>query len=173
MRRALALSALLAALPAAVPRPAAAATFVATTVEHVARTSDAVARGHVVRTEARTTKEGRIVTDVEIAIDSAWKGTPEATVRVVVPGGRLPGIAARVDGAPTFAPGEDVVVFLARGEKVWHVNGLALGKFRVVGGEARPSVDGAAVLPRALPSGEREVGTMPVAELERRVRAAR
>ncbi len=176
MRRALALAApCVVLLAAAASRPAAAATFAATSVEEVARTSDAVVRGRVAGTAARATKDGRIVTEVEIAVGAAWKGAPGTTVRVVVPGGRLPGVAMRVDAAPAFAVGEEVVVFLSRGGTTWYVNGLALGKFRVDRGEAHPASAGAAVLPRAapLPRGEREVGAMPVAELERRVKAAR
>jgi hypothetical protein len=169
MRR-LALAALLSTAAAG---PAAAATFVATSVEEVARGSDAVLRGRVVDTASRATRDGRIVTEVEVAVDAAWKGAAEPTVRVVVPGGRLPRLAMRVDAAPTFAAGEEVVVFVVRRGAAWHVNGLALGKFAVVGGEARPSLGGAVVLPRALAVGEKRVGAMPVAELERRVRAAR
>ncbi|HEX9049602.1 MAG TPA: hypothetical protein VF841_03630 [Anaeromyxobacter sp.] len=174
MRRVLAFAALI-VLASAAPGRAAAATFVATSVEEVARTSDAVVRGRVARTAARATRDGRIVTEVEIAVRDAWKGAPAATVRVVVPGGRLPGVAMRVDAAPSFAPGEEVVVFLSRGGEIWYVNGLALGKFRVDGASARPALGGAAVLPRPVPlaAGERQVGPMPVAELERRVRAAR
>ncbi len=172
MRRVLALAALGALLAAG---RAAAATFAATSVEEVARTSDAVVRGRVERTAARATRDGRIVTEVEIAVREAWKGAPDATVRVVVPGGRLPGLAMRVDAAPTFEEGDDVVVFLSRGARAWYVNGLALGKFRVDGADARPELAGSVVVPRAapLPAGERQVGAMPVAELERRVRAAR
>ncbi len=174
MRRVLAHVALI-ALAAAAAGPAAAATFAATSVEEVARTSDAVVRGRVARTAARATRDGRIVTEVEVAVREAWKGAPQATVRVVVPGGRLPGVAMRVDAAPTFEPGEEVVVFLSRGGNIWYVNGLALGKFRVDGPEARPGLGGAAVLPRAvpLPATEKQVGPMTVSELERRVRAAR
>lgn len=174
MRRPLALAALCAALvAAAAARPAAAATFVATSVEEVARGSDAVVRGRVVATAARRTRDGRIVTEVDVAVNAAWKGDAGSTVRLVVPGGRLPGLAMRVDAAPTFAAGEEVVVFVVRRGTAWHVNGLALGKFGVVGAEARPSLGGAVVLPRALATGEKAVGAMAVAELERRVRAAR
>jgi hypothetical protein len=170
MRRVLAAVAFLAAAA-----PAAAAVFAATTVEGMTRRSDAVVRGRVLATAARPTRDGRIVTEVEVAVDQAWKGEPGGTVRIVVPGGRLPNVAMRVDAAPTFAPGEEVVVFLSRGGPVWHVSGLALGKFRVERDAARPSLEGADVVPPAspLPEGEREVGPMPVAELERRVRAAR
>jgi hypothetical protein len=173
MRRTLALAAVGIALGAAAPVLGRAATFAATTVEHVARTSDAVVRGTVASAVARPTRDGRIVTEVEIAVASAWKGAPGRMIRVVVPGGTLPDVAMHVDGAPRFTPGEEVVAFVNRRGPAWHVNGRALGKFRVSGDEALPSVDGHALLPRPLPPGEREVGPMPLAELERRVRAAR
>jgi hypothetical protein len=152
---------------------AGAATFVAMSVEEVARSSHAVVRGVVLGREARLTADGRIVTEVEIAVSSAWKGATEGAVRVVVPGGSLGWIALSVDAAPTFEDGEEVVVFLARHGRGWSVAGHALGKFAVRGDEARPALGEARLLPRALASGERLVGTMPVAELERRVRSAR
>jgi hypothetical protein len=153
--------------------PAAATTFVASSVEEMARSSEAVVHGRVIATAARATGDGRIVTDVDVAVASAWKGAPEETVRLVVPGGSLGWIALRVEGAPTFAQGEEVVVFAGREGRAWRVNGYALGKYRVVGGEARPAVGSARVLPRALTAGERAVGPMSLAELERRVRSAR
>lgn len=167
MRRTLAAALLLVAAPAL------AATFVATSVEEVARTSDAVVRGRVVRRESRATADARIVTEAEIAVESAWKGAPGKTVRVVVPGGSLGTIAMRVDAAPTFADGEEVVLFLVREGRAWRVNGWALGKYRVEGDEARPGLEAAAILPRALAAGERAVGPMKAAELEKRVRVAR
>jgi hypothetical protein len=167
MRRLLALSFL------AIAAPGAASTFVAASVEEVARSSEAVVRGRVVAAAARTTRDGRIVTDVDVEVASAWKGAPDRTVRIVVPGGSLGWIALRVEGAPTFAPGEEVVVFLSREGPSWRVNGYGQGKYRIVGGEARPGLGATEVVPRALRSGERLVGPMAVAELERRVRAVR
>jgi hypothetical protein len=167
MRRTLAAALLLAAAPAA------STTFVETTVEEAARASEAVVRGRVLTTESRVTVEGRIVTDVEISVADAWKGAPGATVQVVVPGGQAGALALKVDAAPTFEPGEEVVVFLVRRGNAWRVSGHALGKYRVVGDEARPSLDGAKIVPRSLPAGERAVGPMRVEELARRVRATR
>jgi len=158
---------------AAIAATAAASTFVAATVEEVARSSEAVVRGRVVAAAGRSTRDGRIVTDVDVEVASAWKGAPERTLRVVVPGGSLGWIALRVEGAPTFAPGEEVVVFLSREGRAWRVNGYGQGKYRVVGAEARPGLGGAEVVGRAVARGERLVGAMPVDELERRVRAAR
>lgn len=169
MRRTLPLLWLLAAAA-----PASAATFVTTSVEEAARSSEAVVRGHVRSATGRVTAGGRrVVTDVEIVVDSAWKGEPGATVHVVVPGGSTPTLGMWVDAAPTFTPGEEVVVFLGRRGPGWTVMGLALGKYHVEGGDASPAVAGAQVLPRALAAGERATGPMPVDELERRVRSAR
>jgi hypothetical protein len=164
----------LAALLVACTAPAGAATFVATSVEESARASDAVVRGRVVSAESRLTRDGRgVVTEVEIAVDEAWKGAPDGTVKLTVPGGRVGRIAQRVDAAASFEPGEEVVVFLARRGETWWVMGHALGKYRVEAGEARSAVEGSQVLPRALSADERAVGTMSVVELERRVRGAR
>jgi hypothetical protein len=158
----------------AVAIPASAATFVTTSVEEAARSSEAVVRGRVVSAVSRVTPDGRrVVTDVELAVDSAWKGAPGAKVRVVVPGGTTPKLGMFVDAAPTFTPGEEVVVFLGRQGTGWRVMGQALGKYRVDGVAAAPGLENAQVLPRALPPGERAAGPMPVAELERRVRSAR
>lgn len=145
-----------------------------TTVEEVARTADAVVRGRVERQASRWSRDGRrILTDVDVVVDSAWKGAPPRRVRVTVSGGRVGRIAQRVDAAPAFEDGEDVVIFLARRGTGWRVAGLALGKFRVDGGTARPSIEGVTFAPRPRPAGERLVGELPVAELERRVREAR
>jgi hypothetical protein len=167
MRRSLALALMLSAAPAA------AATFVATTVETVARSSAAVVRGTVVGREARVTDDGRIVTLVRIAVTGAWKGEPDDLVTVVVAGGVVGRVGQWTDGAPSFEDGEDVVVFLAREGPTFTVSGHALGKYRVSRGEAHPDLDRAAILPRATPAGERLVGPMSVAELERRVWAQR
>jgi hypothetical protein len=168
MRRALTAALLLAAAPAG------AALFAATSVEEAARSSDAVVRGTVVSVRPRLAAGGRrVMTDVEIAVASAWKGAPGETVRVVVPGGATAGLAMSVDGAPEFEEGEDVVVFLGRAGDAWQVMGLALGKYRVEGPDARPGFHPDDVAPRPLARGERAAGPMAVAELERRVRAAR
>jgi len=173
MRRALAAFALVSLVSLAAP--AVAATFFATSVEEMARTSDAVVRGRVLGTASRFTRDGRIVTEVELLVDGAWKGAPERTVRLVVPGGRVGRIAMSVDAAPGFEEGEEVVVFLSRRGPAWYVNGHALGKYRIERSEARSALvpGGARVLSRRLAAGERVVETMGVAELERRVRSAR
>jgi hypothetical protein len=167
------LAAALVLLASVAAGPATAATFVAPTVEGLARSSEVVVRGRVLDLASRAAPVGRIVTEVEVLVSSAWKGAPDATLRFVVPGGRAGGLVLRVDSAPTFEPGEEVVLFLSRSGAAWRVNGQALGKFRVEGSEARPGLGDARVLPSTPAAGERLVGAMPVDELERRVRAAR
>jgi hypothetical protein len=168
VRRALALGLVLAALPAA------AAVFRSITVEEGARTSDAVVRGRVEQRTSRFSKDrSTIVTDVVVSVASAWKGDPGARVTVTVPGGEVGDQGIWVDGAPTFAAGEEVVVFLARRGAGWNVNGLALGKYRVEGERVHPELGNARVVASPVRAGEALVAEMSVAELEARVRAAK
>jgi hypothetical protein len=170
---ALALAACLAALAALAPAPAQATTFLETSVEELARGSEVVVRGRVLGRTSRW-HGGRIVTSVRVAVASAWKGAPGAELEVVVPGGRVGDLAQHVAGSPTFRADEEVVVFAARSAPdTLEVTGLALGKFRVEGGVARPQLEGARVELRPLAAGERASGAMPVEELEARVRATR
>lgn len=168
MHRALALSLALAALPAA------AAQFRSATVEEATRSSDAVVRGTVERRVSRYTDGGsRIETDVEIAVASAWKGEPGARVVVTVPGGEIGEVGMWVDGAPVLDDGEEVVLFLFRRGDRWHVNGLALGKFRVAGADARPQVPPEGMVRAPIRAGELALQPLSVSELERRVKATR
>jgi hypothetical protein len=168
---ALLLGALLAALAAPLPALATAAERVS--VEALARASDAVVRGRVERRASRRVGP-RIYTDVEVRAADVWRGGAPAVVKVVVPGGVVDGIGQRVDGAPSFTPGEEVVVFLSAGLRgEFRVNGLAQGKFRVEAGLVRPDLSGTVFLGGEAARGERIVEAMSVDELERRVREAR
>jgi hypothetical protein len=155
--------------------PAAAALFKAASVEEAARTSDAVVRGKVVGKASRFAPGSeRIVTDIEVAVASTWKGTGARTVTVTVPGGMVGDRGQLVDAAPTFDVGEEVVLFLARRGPSWHVNGLALGKWTVAGASATPAVHADDLRnPQALRAGEALIAPMSVADLERRVRGAK
>jgi hypothetical protein len=163
---------LLASLLAGVPRATPAATFLETSVEETARTSQAVVRGVVERTRSRWAGS-RIVTEVTVRVTGTWKGQPDDRLILLVPGGTVGDLAQTVDAAPTFEDGEEVVVFAGRRGRTWRVNGLALGKYRVEGGVATPGTGGARFERRALAAGERAVGRMSVAELESRVRSAK
>ncbi len=163
---------LLASLLAGAPCAVRAATFLETSVEETARTSETVVRGVVERVSARWAGT-RIVTEVVVRVASAWKGRPGERLTLLVPGGAVGEIAQDVDAAPTFEEGEEVVVFAGRRGHSYRVNGLALGKYRIADGMATPRTEGARIAPRGLAAGERAVGRMSVAELERRVRSVR
>ena len=157
----------------ALPLSAAASVFRSASVEEVARASDAVVHGRVERRESFATRDGRtFLTWVEIGVTSAWKGVPGARVRVLVPGGQVGRLAQRVDGAPEFQDGEEVVVFLSRRADFWELNGLALGAYHVRQGRAAPDLSGVDLAPASLRAGERAVGEMALDELRRRVAGA-
>lgn len=157
------------AAPPVVP----AAVFLETSVEDVARTSDAVLRGRVASRTSFFTRDRRaILTEVVIVVAEAWKGAPPAEVRVIVPGGTVGDLAQRVDAVPSFRDGEDAVVFLSRRGEHWELNGFALAKYRVDGARAVPDLRGALFQGSAVKPGERRVGEMDVGELRRRVAEA-
>jgi hypothetical protein len=166
---------LLAALAAAQAMPVRASQAFEVSVETLAREYDLVVRGRVGAVRSSWSEAGgRIFTVAEVAPSAAWRGRPPATLRVLVPGGVVGRIGQRVDGAPTFVRGEDVVLFLAPAEAGFHrVSGLAQGKFTVVGDEARPDRSGIQFVGNRVGPGQRAAGPMPVAELERRVRSIR
>jgi len=160
----------------AVAGPSLAAVALPLSVEELARGSDAVVRGKVAKTTCRWSSDGRrILTYAEVDTGSVWRGSAPARATVVVPGGEIGDIGQRVDGAPTFTQGEEVVLFLGKtGDSAYHVRGLAQGKFSVGQGTASPAFGGTAfVRGKALAAGERRAEAMPVEELERRVRAAK
>ncbi len=74
----------------------------------------------------------RIDTIVTVEAGSYLKGGPGETVTFRVPGGQIGRYRNVVIGAPSFAPGEEAVLFLsAPGPSVAHVFGLSQGVFRV------------------------------------------
>ncbi len=110
-----------------------------------------------------------------------WKGEAPLTLTVKQPGGVRDGIQIKVAGVRSFADNEETVLFLrpsmaADGTMV--VVGLMQGNFRVL-----RNASGAATVANGVRDvlsyspAERAVGTyrggsMPLAELERRVRKA-
>jgi hypothetical protein len=157
----------------ALAAPAGAAVAVAASVEDLAAESDAVLRGRVESRAARWTEDRRhLRTEVVLVVNERWRGVAPERVVVVVPGGVLGDVGQRVDGAPAFEDREEVVVFLRRlPGGAFRVHGLAQGKFRVEGAEARPDLRRLRVADGALRAGQRRVEAMPLEELARRVKA--
>jgi hypothetical protein len=167
MRKLTILAALLAASPAL------AAEAVALSVEGLTRSSDAVVRGTVREATSALSADGRrVFTFVDVDVEETWRGQDRRTVRVIVPGGEVGEIGQRVDGAPRFAVGEDVVVFLNGAEAgAFRVAGLAQGKFRVAAARATPDLSHTVMSASLVAEGERASESMSLAELEQRVRS--
>ncbi len=119
-------------LVAVLATSAQATTVLALDLPRLTHASDAVVHAKVERVEARwSTDHSRIVTDVELVVVEPLKGTPGARVVLRQPGGNLGRVGQRVEGAPVFVPGEEVVVFLEAQGPDFTVTGLSQGKFRV------------------------------------------
>jgi hypothetical protein len=111
-----------------------ASTQMALDVPALTQGADWVVHGQVLRTEPRWIPgTGRLVTTVEVSVEEVMKGTAmHSTVQVVLPGGTLGGICQHVIGTPAFAPGDEVVLFLAKGGEGPRLVGLSQGGFRVL-----------------------------------------
>jgi hypothetical protein len=165
----------LAAALAAAPCLARAAQAYTVSVEHLARSSDVVIRGQVEGSRSfRSEDRLRVYTEYLVRARTVLRGRAPALARVVVPGGIEGNLGQRVDGAPSLARGEELVVFLRREDRdTFSVTALAQGKFSVVGAVARPDLSRFTFVQSSIPPGERRSEEMPVAELERRVRSTR
>jgi len=99
----------------------------------LSRDALAIARGRVAAVDARWTEDrATIETIVTLEVESYLKGTLGSTLRYRVPGGELGRFRSIVVGAPAFAVGDRVVVFLgAHGPSVPHLLGMSQGVFRV------------------------------------------
>lgn len=98
-----------------------------------------------------------LVTRVDVGIDEALKGTPGASIDVVLPGGidanrKIP-VAMTYPGAPQIAPQEDVVLFLDSTTVGYTVVGFAQGKLTISEND-----DGERVVSDA--SGEKTLGEL-------------
>jgi hypothetical protein len=121
-----------------------------------------IARGRVIGVEARWLAGRRgIETIVTLAAESYLKGPLGPTVQFRVPGGQLGAFRNVVVGAPEFAEGQRVIVFLgATGPRVPWVLGMNQGVFRLV-----PDRGGWIV------RGDPRIQPAPLATFERDVRA--
>lgn len=102
------------------------------TVEELATRATRICHGRVEAVEVLREPSGNLVTRVEIAAQAMWKGSLTNRITLTQPGGTLGTRRVVIPGAPSFAPEEEVVLFLSlnpRGE--WLTLDLAQGKFTV------------------------------------------
>lgn len=135
-----------------VPAAARASTVMALDVPALTRGSEQVIHGRVLQATSHPLPgTGRIVTRVEVSVDEALVGAVASpSVQVTLPGGTVGDLRQHVSGAPELAPGEEVVLFLARGTEGLRVVGLAQGAFRIQRSEEGRTVSATAVLPEEL-----------------------
>jgi hypothetical protein len=100
----------------------------------LSRDARTIARGTVVNLDSQWTGDHRAVeTLVTIDVESYLKGALGSTLTFRVPGGRLGRFRSIVVGAPDFAVGQRIVVFLGyRAPDVPYVLGLGQGVYRIV-----------------------------------------
>lgn len=81
------------------------------------KASTDIVRGRVVAIESRWNDDRTlIVTDVRLAVTETFKGKAATEVTLELLGGRVEDLALDVVGSPSFALGEDVVVFATAGK---------------------------------------------------------
>jgi hypothetical protein len=146
-------------------------------LSELAREARTIVRGTVSALESRWVGDSRVIeTLVTLDVAAYWKGPLGERVQFRVPGGRVGQYRSVTIGAPQFALGEEVVVFLAaQGPSVPHVLGLNQGLFRL-----SQQSGGMMVLPQPLLPGTKTVRVvrgapgrrpMPLDEFEQHVRS--
>jgi hypothetical protein len=101
------------------------------TLGGLTKASSDVIRGKVVARQSRwNDSKTLIVTDVVLQVSEAFKGATAGQVTLEVVGGRVDDLVLDVVGGPSFAVGEDVLVFASRGPGGrLRLPGLAQAKF--------------------------------------------
>jgi hypothetical protein len=107
-----------------------AASYVVPPDRVLAEKSHAIIVGHVTGSHVEKTAKQGIETVYDIAVDETIKGAPGLSIRVREMGGELGNEARIISGAPRFAQGERVLLFLRSVEDgQYTTTDLALGAF--------------------------------------------
>lgn len=95
--------------------------------------SQLVVHGRVVDVRSQMVGDRRTIESVvTVSVDEAIKGAPGSTVVVRVPGGQVGRYQRFMVGAPSFRPGEEIVLFLTgRPPAIPMPFGLSQGVYRV------------------------------------------
>jgi hypothetical protein len=142
----------------------------------LARDARAIARGRVVAVEGQWTDGRRTIeTIVTLETETYLKGQLGDTLQFRIPGGTLGRYHNIVVGAPRFAVGQRVVVFLgARGPMIPFVLGLHQGVFRIARDEGGQDTVNPPPLPQGATGriirGQVLRNAKPLAAFEREVR---
>jgi hypothetical protein len=105
--------------------------------------SQTVVHGRVLDVRSQMVGDRRTIESVvTVSVDEVIKGEPGATIVMRAPGGQVGRYRRFMVGAPTFTPGEEVVLFLTgRPPAIPRPFGLSQGVYRVSRGpDGRPVV---------------------------------
>ena len=123
---------LAAAVLSSVAREAEATVVVDLGLEGMVDGADAIVHARVHRSGSRLELEGRrLVPFIELEVIEWLKGHGEARIRLREAGGEHPRGRTELVGAPHYAPGEEVVVFLSHAPPYYRTLSLSLGKLVV------------------------------------------
>ncbi|MGH9348496.1 MAG: hypothetical protein ACRD26_14645, partial [Vicinamibacterales bacterium] len=120
--------------------PAYATVYLPADFVEMVTTSTFIVHGRVVDVRSEPTSDRRaIATFVTLDVERSLKGRPGDSITFRVPGGEVGRYRRVIAGAPQFARGDELVLFLsARGPSIPYVFGLSQGVYRVsrAGGRA-------------------------------------
>ncbi len=124
-----------------------ATTLVPAEFGQMARESELIVRGTVVSVEGQTVGPLRAIeTLVTLRVADTLKGTPTAETVFRVPGGRVGRYRRVMVGAPEFAAGDEVILFLkGRAPAIAMPYGLSQGVYRVARNGGKAAVTSAVV----------------------------
>lgn len=159
--------------------PAHAATVEAMTLQEMAQRADFIFIGRAVSSHADwNVRRTQIYTYTTFQVERFLKGgTGSEQVTLRLWGGQLGPMRAIVPGTPSFAPGEEVLLFcVGSGARIPTLLGLAMGKFTLTrddGGETILKRDISGLILRNYRTGSEPAGTPPtryqLAEVEARI----
>jgi hypothetical protein len=169
-------AALIAVLMAIAPRVRA-TVIVPADLAELSHDARAIARGRVAAVTGRWTEDRRTIeTIVKLEVDRYLKGSFGGTIEFRVPGGELGRYRNVVVGAPEFAVGDRVIVFLAAaGPMIPYIVGFNQGVYRIVAGAERNAalVTPPPILPgpqpRRIVRGDPTRRPLPLEKFEQRV----
>lgn len=103
------------------------------TFEELVDHSEVIATGHVSRSWADWDAGHKYIwTHYELAVSSAYKGTPASTVVISEPGGVVGGLGMAIAGTVSYKTGDNVLVFLQRMPNGYlRTTGWGQGQYRI------------------------------------------
>jgi hypothetical protein len=137
--------------------------------------SEVIVRGTVVGGEAAwDAGRHRIYTRTAVRVSHWFKGSGSSEIVVQTVGGRVGAVVAGISGMPTFAPGEDVILFLHPGTDYFYAAALSQGVFHVrsstSGATASRDLSGITFVGEGADAASRET-TVRVEDLEAQIAA--